>query len=88
MSIPRRNRYTPIKARVKYRLRRDLVHAAGCSYDTCVHRSPEVLAEFLTEAVVLGVRIPRSLRKLARQILERFGIERLSMATRSRLGNL
>ncbi len=65
MSIPRRNRYTRIKARVKYRLRRDLVHAAGCVYEQCSHRDPEVVDEFLCEAILLGVRIPRSLRARA-----------------------
>jgi hypothetical protein len=48
-------------------LRRDLVHACGCTFRSapCVCLYRDVLPEILTEAVALGVRIPRSLRHLA-----------------------
>jgi hypothetical protein len=54
------------KRRELKKLRRELVHAAGCTYRG-VHKcaSIDCLPETLAEAVALGVRIPRSLRHLA-----------------------
>ncbi len=75
MTLPRHKRYIPtIKARVKQRLRRDLVHAAGCAVKGCIFREDrEVVDEFLCEAILLGVRIPRSLRARAEKFQKALG---------------
>lgn len=51
-------------ARERRRKRKDLVHAAGCVYDNCCVREA-VFNDFsiVTEAIVLGTRIPRSVRR-------------------------
>lgn len=60
-------------ARRRHATRRDLVHAAGCTYrgncDTwaaCLYR--EMGPEIIAEALDLGVAIPRSLRHLAKGV--------------------
>lgn len=53
----------------RHRLRRELVHAAGCVYRGDAHCYPcatiGVIPELIIEALELGVSIPRSLRHLA-----------------------
>ena len=50
--------------RARRAMRRDLVHAAGCTYryEPEVCGSRRILPELLADARYLGVRIPRSLR--------------------------
>jgi hypothetical protein len=52
-----------IKARHRRRLRRDLVHSAGCAIGGCSLKDEEVVAMLVSEALELGVRIPRSFKK-------------------------
>lgn len=44
--------------------RRDLVHAAGCALpDCCVRRAAFDGIEMVNEAIVMGIRIPRSIQR-------------------------
>lgn len=57
-------------SRERRELRRDLVHASGCTFRGCGRWAPcldlILVQETLAEAIALGVRIPRSLRRLAK----------------------
>lgn len=59
-----------LRKRMRRQLRRELVHAAGCTFngrELCASR--DVIDETIREALALGgVSIPRSLRQRARQI--------------------
>lgn len=65
-----RRHVNKVRARERRTLRRDLVHAAGCTYRGCERWAPcfdRIFVEEATaEAVTLDVRIPRSLRRLVK----------------------
>jgi hypothetical protein len=49
-------------ARNRRRMRRDLVHAAGCTHDNCIVRVVvRTELELINEACAMGIRIPRSI---------------------------
>lgn len=51
-------------ARERRMKRRDLVHAAGCALpDCCVRRAVFDDMEIVNEAIVMGIRIPRSIQR-------------------------
>lgn len=65
-----RRHVNKVRTRTRRTLRRDLVHAAGCTYRgdcdrwaACLYR--DLAPAIIAEALSIGVSIPRSLRKLA-----------------------